>query len=394
MLHPYPCENCGGCPHWIANTGASAGKRLPKNRPVIELVMGNSSSATPSYSWSGLLFGQAMGARAYTKSLNFDPVATELQGKSYVVTGGSSGIGKSVVESLYRRGAKVFVLCRNKDRGLQAAEELRTVHGDVAGSGEIVVEKCDCGDPEQLRHFAEQFTRQKRPLHGLVNNAGALLTERRVNEVNGLESHVACHVVGLHALTKYLRPALQLAAQNDLEFDDCADEKKKEGAPYPAGVHVVNVASAGLYTAKLNLASLEEGFKSITNENNSFDGALVYAVCKRAQLELTHKWAEEMKEDNITVSCMHPGWVQTDGLDGLFELHPSYKSWYSNFREARDGADTIVWLLAQPRPQYSTIQSGQFWFDREIAAEHQWFAQTCNTQDEADALWAYAERNT
>ena len=86
---------------------------------------------------------------------------------------------------------------------------------------------------------------------------------------------------------------------------------------------------------------------------------------------------------------MHPGWVKTDGLDGLFELHPSYKSWYSSFREAPDGADTIVWLLTQP-----DIQSGMFWFDREVASEHQWLAQTHSDELTKQALWDWVEQQT
>jgi len=276
----------------------------------------------------------------------------------------------------------VHVLCRNDTRGKKAAEELTAAAAakeEKAPSkqcGRIQVHKVDCGDPTQLRAFAEEhFIKQGLPCHGLVNNAGALLTERRVG-ANGLESHVACHVVGLHALTRYMRPALQLAAQQE---DEVATTR----------VHVVNVASAGLYTARLNLEAIQEGFASMTQPDGTFDGALVYAVCKRAQLELTQRWAAELHDDGVSVSCMHPGWVQTDGLDGLFELHPSYREWYSSFREPQDGADTIVWLLAQ-----KDLETGKFWFDREIASEHQWLART--TTDEATklALWEYAQQQT
>ena len=86
---------------------------------------------------------------------------------------------------------------------------------------------------------------------------------------------------------------------------------------------------------------------------------------------------------------MHPGWAQTNGLDGLFELHPSYKSWFSSFRSAADGADTINWLLTQ-----HNVESGKFWFDREVAREHQWLAGTHSLEGEQDALWEFAEAAT
>ena len=60
---------------------------------------------------------------------------------------------------------------------------------------------------------------------------------------------------------------------------------------------------------------------------------------------------------------------------------------YSSFREAKDGADTIVWLLAQ-----KGIETGRFWFDREVAAEHQWLAATHTDEATQQALWAYAQK--
>ena len=44
----------------------------------------------------------------------------------------------------------------------------------------------------------------------------------------------------------------------------------------------------------------------------------------------------------VQVTCMHPGWAQSNGLDGLFELYPAYKGFLKNFRTPEQGADTMV----------------------------------------------------
>ena len=242
--------------------------------------MGNGGSA-PAYSISGLLFGQALGARSYTKALTFEPlVSASLQGRQYVVTGGSSGIGRETVQFLYTHGATVHVLCRDEQRGQTTAADIRRLEG-----GCIRVHRVDCSRPAELQTFAQDiFEATGASCHGLVNNAGALLTRREI--VDGLESHVGCHVIGLHALTKFLRPALERAVEKD-------DSK---------AVHVVNVASAGLYGVKLNIPALQDGFAGVAQPDGQYDGALVYAVCKRAQLELTQHWAQELASSGILMT--------------------------------------------------------------------------------------------
>lgn len=340
--------------------------------------MGGTSSkkAAPGYSYAGLMFGQVFGARAYMKPLEYAsprPLKS-LNGRTYVVTGGSSGIGLACVEFLYTQGALVHVLCRDEARGEAAAAKIKEQRDEAENQwhtgGEIVVHRVDCSRPAQLKAFSEEvFEGPNAACHGLVNNAGALTTRRTI--VDGVESHVACHVIGLHALTKYLRPALTRASNEGL------------GCP----PHVVNVASAGLYTAALDVEALRDGFEGLEKSDGSFDGALVYAVCKRAQLELTRHWAKALSESGIKVSCMHPGWVKTNGLDGLFELHPSYKSWVAGFRTPADGADTINWLLMSD----DKVDTGRFWFDREEAKEHQFLAGTQSSESEQQALWQFVE---
>lgn len=296
-------------------------RKLRKIR--IEFDMGNSNN-TPSYSWAGLVFGQAMNSSNFCKPLDFPKLEADLKNMNYVVTGGSAGIGAAVTKFLYNNGANVFILCRNVQKGQETVNNLTETYSENPKKGTLSLHKVDCSSPDQIAQFAKENFDQK-PLHGLINNAGQLITKRVLDE-KGIEAHVGTHIIGIHALTKYLLPSLRLASETS------------------QNVHVINVASGGLYTAKLNVAAIKLGFSTLEKPDKSYDGALAYAVCKRAQLELTKLWAIKLEKSEITVSCMHPGWAKTDALEGLFELHPSYRKYHKNFRTPDDGADTINWL--------------------------------------------------
>eukprot|EP00747_Dinoflagellata_sp_TGD_P096056 gnl/TRDRNA2_/TRDRNA2_166714_c0_seq1.p1 gnl/TRDRNA2_/TRDRNA2_166714_c0~~gnl/TRDRNA2_/TRDRNA2_166714_c0_seq1.p1 ORF type:complete len:328 (-),score=59.19 gnl/TRDRNA2_/TRDRNA2_166714_c0_seq1:66-1049(-) len=311
----------------------------------------------PSYSIAGLIFGQLMCAKKYTRHLCFSPVEADLTGKTFVVTGGSSGIGLACVKELLRLHAKqVHFSCRDMTRGEAVAAELRS---EAPAGSCVSAHKVDVGLVEEVQRFAEQL---EGPIHGIVNNAGALINRRELNS-DSIESHVAAHVIGLHATTRALLPKLAQEA------------------------YVVNVASAGLYGVRLDVTAIENGFKDVAKEDGSLDGALAYAVCKRAQLELTKKWASTLSPKQHVYS-MHPGWCKTAGLDGLFEAHPAYKVGFDGWRSAAEGADTIVWLMAGQAP---TNTEGSFFFDREQAKEHQWFAGTRSTPEDVNRLWSFCE---
>jgi NAD(P)-dependent dehydrogenase (short-subunit alcohol dehydrogenase family) len=296
-----------------------------------------------------LIFGQALQARSYTAPLSFPPVEADLRGRVIIVTGGSTGLGLACTKRLSELGATVHVLCRDVERG---KANLQNVSG-------AVVHGVDVGLVKSVQAFAESIPG---PIHGLVNNAGALLTKRVLND-EGVEAHVASHVLGTHALTKAL------------------------AAKFADGASVVNVVSAGLYSARICMPAIENGFASL-EKNGKIDGALAYAVCKRAQLELTKRWAAALPK--CTVTAMHPGWAKSAGLDGLFELHPAYKSWSEDFRTPEDGADTMVWLAATPPPACT----GKFFFDRAEAPEHKTLAGTESKSKEIKQLWEFCEAKT
>lgn len=138
----------------------------------------------------------------------FEPLDTDvynnLSGKSYMVTGANSGIGKSVSVELAKRGATVHMVCRDKTRGEEAQKELL----DVSPNKEIHLHLLDMSVPQKVWEFATSFASSGRPLNVLVNNAGAMVNERTVSE-DGLEKNFAINTLGTYILTTGLISVLE-----------------------------------------------------------------------------------------------------------------------------------------------------------------------------------------
>ncbi len=254
--------------------------------------------------------------------------ASELQpmgGKVVLVSGATSGLGLAAADGFARLGASVRLLVRSAERGEHARQEV------VARSGndDVAVELCDLSELHSVRAFAERFAASQPRLDVLVNNAGALLAERRESS-EGIELTFATNVLGPFLMTNLLLGLLSASS--------------------PA--RVINVSSGGMYTQSVNLEDLQ-------SVQGRFDGAAAYARTKRAQVMLTEEWARRLHGSGVVVHAMHPGWVDTPGLES--SLPRFYAATKRLLRTPEEGADTIVWLGAAVEPGRS---SGGFWHDR------------------------------
>jgi dehydrogenase/reductase SDR family member 12 len=107
-------------------------------------------------------------------------------GHVYMVTGANAGIGKEIATQLARRGATVYMVCRN----LAKAEKARDEISHIAKSSSVHVLQCDCSLESDVRNLWENFKcsqnggkscsipNDKVRLDGLVCNAGAILSEK------------------------------------------------------------------------------------------------------------------------------------------------------------------------------------------------------------------------
>ena len=276
----------------------------------------------------------------------------DMGGKVVLVTGATSGLGLASAKGFAQLGASVRVLVRSEQRGERARAEIV----QRSGNDDVSVCVCDLSDLKAVRKFAARFTAADSRLDVLVNNAGALTSERTLSP-EGIELTFATNVLGPFLLTNLLVPLLAKSA--------------------PA--RIINVSSGGMYTQRIHVEDVQMA-------NEKFDGAVAYARAKRAQVILTELWAERLQGAGVVVHAMHPGWADTPGVE--VSLPRFYKVTRPLLRTPEQGADTIVWLGAASEPERS---SGGFWHDRRQRPTHllPW---TRETAADRNRLWAECER--
>ncbi|XP_040912505.1 dehydrogenase/reductase SDR family member 12 [Toxotes jaculatrix] len=298
------------------------------------------------------------GLQEYTKSgyeaaaKHFAPADLDvnLSGRSFIITGANSGIGKATAQEIANRGGIVHMVCRNKGRAEAAKDEIV----ERSKNQNIHVHIVDMSSARQVWEFAQNFS-QNNTVHVLINNAGCMVNQRELTE-EGLEKNFATNTLGTYILTTALIPAL-----NKVEDP-----------------RVVTVSSGGMLTQRLNVDDLQF-------EKGTFDGTMAYAQNKRQQVILTERWASQHKE--IHFSSMHPGWADTPAVQ--LSMPSFHAKMQSKLRTEAMGADTVVWLAVSPAAKKQP--SGLFFQDRKAVATHLPLAASRSTPQEEEKLLAALE---
>src|SRR5690606_32743404 len=93
---------------------------------------------------------------------------SDLAGKTYVITGANSGIGKITARELARRGAHVIIASRSADKTVPVIDEIKR----ETGNDKVEFVALDLADLASVRRCAEELLARNIPIHGLINNAG------------------------------------------------------------------------------------------------------------------------------------------------------------------------------------------------------------------------------
>ncbi len=264
----------------------------------------------------------------------------DMTGRTVVVTGATSGIGKAAAGGFADAGAHVVLVGRDPARLESAAAEV--------GAAETYL--ADLSDLDDARAFVEDFAATHDRLDVLVHNAGALVPDHRLTP-QGFEDTYASQVLAQHVITSGLLPLLSAARGR-----------------------VIVVSSGGMYAQRLEPESVELG-------PDDFDGVRAYALAKRAQVTLTEEWARRFADTGVTFHSMHPGWADTPGVRTSL---PTFHRITGPFlRTPAQGADTILWLGADPA---AVASNGRFWLDRRPRSTQR-LPGTAPDADTARALW-------
>jgi NAD(P)-dependent dehydrogenase (short-subunit alcohol dehydrogenase family) len=201
-----------------------------------------------------------------------------LSGRTFLITGANTGIGRATADDLASRGGKVFVACRSAEKGRAAAAEIAAATGNEA----VVFLPLDLADLASVRDCAAEFLARGEPLHVLINNAG--VGGARGRTADGFEVHFGINHLGHFALTQALLPLL------------------RESAP----ARIVSVASDAHYQAKgINFEALRNRTKGIT-------GLPEYAVSKLCNVLFAAELGRRLAGTGVTTYSLHPGVVASE----------------------------------------------------------------------------------
>jgi NAD(P)-dependent dehydrogenase (short-subunit alcohol dehydrogenase family) len=279
-----------------------------------------------------------------------------MAGKTVVITGGNSGIGKAAAIALAGADARVVITARNEQRGRDAVAAIMA----ESGSQQVELSLFDLADLSSVRSGAADLLERCPRIDVLLNNAGLILSERQVS-VDGYEATLAINHLGPFLLTKLLLDRLKASAPS----------------------RIVNVASTAHNFARRGMV-----FDDLMAER-SYKPMEVYGRSKLANILFTAELAKRIEGTGVTANSLHPGSVATgyarDGdTTGLMALGVKVYNLLPISLTPEKGARTSVYLCSSPEVDGVT---GRYF------AKSKEKSPSANARDEAAAtrLWEVSE---
>ena len=299
-----------------------------------------------------------------------------LAGKVVVLSGGTGGIGEAAARLFAAQGATLEIVARDPDKSARVVETLKR----DSGNAHVDVVIADLGDLDQVRAAADTLASRHARIDVLAHNAGALFPERR-RTADGTDLTVELMVSAPFLLTGLLLERLR-ADERDV-VDGGGADRAASGRREPG--RVLTMSSGGMYTEPLTVEGLQMS-------EASYRGTAQYARAKRAQVSLNEEWAARIPANEIVFHALHPGWVDTPGINEALPGFSRVLSPLGLLRTAREGADTLAWLGTD---EAALDSSGDFWLDRERRPTHR-LAKTrdSDTAERRARLWSWCETRT
>jgi retinol dehydrogenase-12 len=268
--------------------------------------------------------------------------------RTFLVTGGNTGIGMATATSLAKEGGRVYIACRDATRGETAVAAIKS----ASGSDAVALLPLDLASLASVRACAEAFLVRDEPLHVLINNAG--VAGQRGITADGFELHFGVNHLGHFALTMLL-----------------LDRLKASGP----GARIVNVSSESHYGAR----GIDFGAMQRTT---SFTGTREYAVSKLCNVLFTQELARRLggPDSDVTTYALHPGVVASDIWRRI--PRPFRGLVTRRMLTTEEGARTSVYCATSPE---AARQSGLFYDNCQVKAPN-----PVATPELAELLWKYS----
>lgn len=278
---------------------------------------------------------------------------TRIDGKTVLITGANTGIGKETAIDLAKRGAKIIMACRDVDKAKTAAEEIK----NATGSSDLVVKHLDLASLKSVRRFADDINASEKKLDILINNAGIMRCPFWKTE-DGFEMQFGVNHLGHFLLTNLLLDLL------------------KKSAPS----RIVTVSSMAHERGTIN-------FDDINSEKEYNEGRS-YSQSKIANVLFSRELSKKLEGTGVTTYSLHPGVIRTE-LTRHWEKNQLWKMVFSILKyfikTPVEGAQTTIYCAVE---ESLANQTGKYYSD---CAEK---IPSKAAQDDATAkkLWELSEK--
>lgn len=276
-----------------------------------------------------------------------------MNGKTVVITGGNSGIGKATAIALAKKGADILITSRSEAKAKAAVGEIKS----VSKNDNVDFVLINLVDQESVKKAAEEIKAKCPKIDVLINNAGCYLSDLELSP-QGIEGQFATNHIGHFLLTNLILENVKAAGN----------------------ARIINLASiAHKSTRELN-------FDDLNYEKEEYGGWKSYSRSKFCNILFTKELAKRLEGTGITVNAVHPGGVRT-------EIAEKDANWYTKLGwivmkpfmiTVEKGAATSIHLASSTKVEGIT---GKYW----VRSKKAWSNRPSQDPELAKALWKKSE---
>ncbi|CAD5232382.1 unnamed protein product [Bursaphelenchus xylophilus] len=332
------------------------------------IISGLKSPWAVGFSAFGVLYG-GYNIIDMTQAGSKYELEADLTGKTYVVTGATSGIGKETAEELAKRNARVIMACRNRQKCVSTRRDIVL----STKNRNVFCRQVDLENFDSIKNFVEKINNGKYALDridGVINNAAVMKSTRTINK-DGIESMLATNYLGTFLLNALLLP--KLLEQN-----------------HPVRLVFLNTNLVN----KLKNVDIEN-FNSEPVEGKKFDGYEVYKTTKLAEAAFALELADRLKGSNVSVLLADPGRTATNLEKELSHNNFFLSRWLVNFtgfimgrRKVQKAVRPVLYAVADEEVDGKT----KIFIDRE--RKEQTWSELLDDPKLREKLWLIAEKWT
>jgi NAD(P)-dependent dehydrogenase (short-subunit alcohol dehydrogenase family) len=277
--------------------------------------------------------------------------------KVAVITGASSGIGRSAAKALAAQGWRIIALGRNPQRSAEALAEIKA----AANGAEVDMIVADLAVVSDAKRAADEIAAKTDRIDVLLNNAGGIARDQ-VMTTEGLEENFAGNHLGPFVLTNRLLPLLKRAAKD---------------AP-KGSVRIINTSSeASERRGPLNYEDLQN--------LGDYNVGVAYTTTKLLNVLHAKALAKRLSGDNVGAYSFHPGRVETNFTSNMRPENLEYMRQHNmTFIPQDEGADTAIWLATTN----DQLNNGDYYYLRAPRTPNP----IANDDSAVERVWAESEK--